>query len=90
MGKSTNTAKIDVHGIRKKLGINQVTFWANIGVTQSGGSRYENGRNMPKPVRMLFQLVYTGSLSFATTRLAAMRRGTTDPLPDALPEEPTA
>ena len=26
--------------IRKKLGMNQQEFWGQIGVTQSGGSRY--------------------------------------------------
>lgn len=33
-------------------------FWSRIGVTQSGGSRYESGRNMPKPVRELLRLVH--------------------------------
>ena len=36
--------------IRRKLGLNQQQFWSTLGVTQSGGSRYESGRNMPKPV----------------------------------------
>jgi transcriptional regulator with XRE-family HTH domain len=44
--------------IRKKLGLNQQEFWTRIGVTQSGGSRYESGRNMPKPVKELLRLVY--------------------------------
>ncbi len=44
--------------IRRKLGINQQEFWAKVGVTQSGGSRYENGRNMPRPVRELVRLVH--------------------------------
>jgi len=44
--------------LRKKLGINQIDFWSQIGVTQSGGSRYESGRTMPKPVRELLRLVY--------------------------------
>ena len=43
--------------IRRKLGLNQQQFWSKIGVTQSGGSRYESGRNMPKPVRELLRLV---------------------------------
>ena len=37
--------------IRRRLGLNQEQFWTQIGVTQSGGSRYESGREMPKPVR---------------------------------------
>ena len=32
---------------RKKEGLNQKDFWARYGVTQSGGSRYESGRNIP-------------------------------------------
>ena len=44
--------------IRRRLGLNQEEFWTRIGVTQSGGSRYESGRNMPKPVRELLRLVH--------------------------------
>ena len=44
--------------IRRKLGLNQQEFWSRIGVTQSGGSRYESGRNIPKPVRELLRLVH--------------------------------
>ncbi|BBH12873.1 helix-turn-helix domain-containing protein [Chromobacterium haemolyticum] len=44
--------------IRLRLGLNQQEFWGRVGVTQSGGSRYESGRNMPKPVRELVRLVY--------------------------------
>ncbi len=44
--------------IRRRLGLNQEEFWTRIGVTQSGGSRYESGRTMPKPVRHLLRLVH--------------------------------
>jgi predicted transcriptional regulator len=37
--------------IRQKLDLNQQEFWSKVGVTQSGGSRYESGREMPKAVR---------------------------------------
>ena len=50
--------KIDAREIRRKLGLNQSQFWSKIGVTQSGGSRYESGRNMPRPVRELLRLVH--------------------------------
>jgi transcriptional regulator with XRE-family HTH domain len=58
-----NTAKTpdktnDVREIRRKLGMNQQQFWSKLGVTQSGGSRYESGRNMPRPVRELLRLVH--------------------------------
>jgi len=50
--------KTDPREIRRKLGLNQQQFWSKIGVTQSGGSRYESGRNMPRPVRELLRLVH--------------------------------
>ena len=49
---------IDVREIRRKLGLNQQQFWSKIGVTQSGGSRYESGRNIPRPVQALLRLVH--------------------------------
>ncbi|MEY4960998.1 MAG: hypothetical protein RL610_1177 [Pseudomonadota bacterium] len=44
--------------IRRKLSLNQNDFWSKVGVTQSGGSRYESGRRMPLPVRELVRLVH--------------------------------
>ena len=44
--------------IRQKRRLNQLEFWSKVGVTQSGGSRYENGREMPKAVRELIRLVH--------------------------------
>ncbi|MEN3112315.1 helix-turn-helix domain-containing protein [Uliginosibacterium paludis] len=49
---------IDVREIRHKLGLNQSEFWSSIGVTQSGGSRYESGRSIPRPVQALLRLVH--------------------------------
>lgn len=49
---------IDAREIRRRLGLNQQQFWSRIGVTQSGGSRYESGRNMPRPVQQLLRLVH--------------------------------
>ena len=48
--------------IRTKLGLNQADFWKPIGVTQSGGSRYESGRNIPAPARKLLHLVYVANV----------------------------
>jgi Helix-turn-helix. len=44
---------------RRKNGLNQSEFWSRVGVTQSGGSRYESGRNIPRPVQLLLQLTYS-------------------------------
>lgn len=54
--------------IRRKLGLNQQEFWSRIGVTQSGGSRYESGRNMPKPVRELLRLVHVEQIDLSKVR----------------------
>jgi transcriptional regulator with XRE-family HTH domain len=50
--------KVDTLKLRKSLGLNQADFWGRIEVTQSGASRYENGRSMPRPVRKLLGIVY--------------------------------
>ncbi len=42
----------------KKLGMNQTEFWNAVGVTQSGGSRYESGRAIPNAVRELVRIVH--------------------------------
>jgi transcriptional regulator with XRE-family HTH domain len=54
--------------IRKNLGLNQQEFWSQIGVTQSGGSRYESGRTMPKPVRELLRVVHVEGIDLATLK----------------------
>jgi predicted transcriptional regulator len=54
--------------IRRNLVLNQQEFWTQIGVTQSGGSRYESGRNMPKPVRELLRLVHVEQLDLTRVR----------------------
>lgn len=41
---------INYRDMRKKMGLNQQEFWSRVGVTQSGGSRYESGRAAPRQV----------------------------------------
>ena len=60
--------KIEPREIRRKLGLNQQQFWSKIGVTQSGGSRYESGRNMPKPVRELLRLVHVEQIDIKSIK----------------------
>ena len=57
---------IDAREIRRKLGLNQQQFWSTLGVTQSGGSRYESGRNMPRPVRELLRLVHVEGIDITS------------------------
>ena len=50
--------KVNPRKLRERLRLNQADFWRRVEVTQSGGSRYENGRPMPRPVRKLLGIVY--------------------------------
>lgn len=71
----TRPTKLDLSNIqehRRKLGMNQSEFWSRYGVTQSGGSRYESGRNMPLPTAILIYLLETGQL--ADDQLAAAKK----------------
>ena len=54
--------------IRQRLRLNQQQFWTRIGVTQSGGSRYETGRSMPRPVQELLRLVHVERLELSKVR----------------------
>lgn len=58
--------------VRGSLNMGQAVFWKRVFVTQSGGSRYESGRNIPESVRTLLKLVYT-SPADAETFLAQLR-----------------
>ncbi|WP_341675385.1 helix-turn-helix domain-containing protein [Niveibacterium sp. SC-1] len=60
--------KVDVREIRRKLGLNQSQFWSKIGVTQSGGSRYESGRSIPRPVQALLKLVHVEQIDISKIR----------------------
>lgn len=53
----------DIANDRKKEKLNQKDFWKRYGVTQSGGSRYESGRNIPRPLAILLWLHRSGKLS---------------------------
>ena len=64
----TNSKTLHPRNLRQRLGLNQQQFWAAVGVTQSGGSRYESGRNMPKPVSELVRLVHIEGIDLARIR----------------------
>ena len=49
--------------LRHSLNLGQGAFWLRLGVTQSGGSRYENGRPLPVVVGMLLDIVYIKGIS---------------------------
>lgn len=60
--------KFNVRDVRRKLGMNQQQFWSKLGVTQSGGSRYESGRNIPRPVQHLLRLVHVEQIDIGKIR----------------------
>jgi transcriptional regulator with XRE-family HTH domain len=48
----------EIRELRRKLGMNQSEFWKIFMTTQSGGSRYESGREIPAPTQMLLNLAF--------------------------------
>lgn len=69
-GRSTKLSFRYLADYRKKQGLNQNDFWKRFGVTQSGGSRYEAGRNIPNPVKLLLALSDLGILDNDTMEKA--------------------
>lgn len=69
-GRSSKLSFKCLADYRKKQGLNQNDFWKKFGVTQSGGSRYEAGRNIPSPVKLLLALSDLGILDNDTMEKA--------------------
>jgi len=63
-----------VLAMRKKTGLNQSAFWSRVGSGQSAGSRYESGRNIPRPVQMLLRIAF-GTKAQAAKQVEALRPG---------------
>lgn len=61
-----------IKAYRSKHKMNQTEFWSNIQVTQSGGSRYESGRGIPKTVQLLLTVAY-GSDRMSQNVVEALR-----------------
>jgi hypothetical protein len=59
----TRKKKLDLYAERIKENLNQTEFWSRYGVTQSGGSRYEQGRNVPKALAILISLHRSGKVT---------------------------
>lgn len=53
----------DIATDRQKENLNQKDFWSRYGVTQSGGSRYESGRNIPRSLAILLWLHRSGKVT---------------------------
>ncbi len=48
--------------LRLQLGLTQADFWSPVGISQSGGSRYESGRKLPAATSALLHLVHIEGL----------------------------
>lgn len=64
---------MDLVKVRKQTGLTQTEFWGRVGTGQSAGSRYENGRPMPRPIAMLVEMFYTESQNRAFDTIRANR-----------------
>ena len=72
----------EIKAFRRKHGMNQSAFWGRVGVTQSGGSRYESERNIPRPVQLLLHIAY--ATDDRSNRLVDhLRKWKTEPKPGA-------
>ena len=60
--------------MRQKADLNQSRFWSVVGIGQSAGSRYESGRNIPRPVQMLLRIAY-GTKAQSAKQVEALRPG---------------
>ena len=55
---ASSMTAFDPKAAREASGLNQSLFWKRVFVTQSGGSRYENERNVPRSIRALLVIAY--------------------------------
>lgn len=67
MGRNQNSPKgvvritgAQVLKLRKALGLSQEAFWAALGPSQSCGSRYEAGNQIPLETEVLLRYFYLG------------------------------
>ncbi|WP_345816596.1 XRE family transcriptional regulator [Paraburkholderia sp. PREW-6R] len=60
---STGVDRALIIAYRKKKKESQRRFWARFGVTQSRGSRFESGAEIPAPVSILLGLYFTKTVS---------------------------
>ena len=71
--KPARPKRINPLALRRELNLSQCAFWHPLGVTQSGGSRYESGRHMLPSVAMLLELVYLKGLDLKQVEAHDMR-----------------
>jgi predicted XRE-type DNA-binding protein len=63
-----------IQAYRRQVRESQKTFWSRFGVTQSRGSRFELGANIPKPVMLLLRLYFEARISDDDIRSVSQKR----------------
>jgi DNA-binding transcriptional regulator YiaG len=48
----------ELRELRRSLDLNQSEFWPAFHITQSTGSRYESGRDIPGPLQLLLNIAF--------------------------------
>lgn len=66
-----------IRNLRRQRDESQAAFWSRLGVNQASGSRYEKDRDMPPPVKKLYELTYGKK---PLMQLAGLRSTTIDQL----------
>jgi hypothetical protein len=77
MKKTLDLARLGEYRWQRRL--NQTDFWSRFGITQSGGSRYEAGHPISRPVALLIQLWHSGEITDAQLDKAARALGWSKP-----------
>lgn len=65
----------EVLELRRKSGLNQTEFWRPFGITQSGGCRYEMGREIKPPVQLLLNIAFNRKASEVVNVLQHIGKG---------------
>lgn len=63
----------DLLALRRACGLTQSEFWGKVGISQAGGSRYEHGQGMARPVALLVDLLYVRAIDTDRFRGEEMR-----------------
>ena len=53
--------------LREEAGLTQKAFWNSMGLTQSGGSKYEQNNRIPRPIRILIYTMYVAGIKVDAT-----------------------
>lgn len=63
----------ELRKFRRSKHESQGMFWSRFGVTQSRGSRFEKGAEIPKPVAILLELYFSGAVTDGDLKVGSMR-----------------